>query len=211
MAEWVQRKVGGVTFTEFIPAAGSQLPERVKAIEPSGCSRALCCSYVCHPCPLRLQHHYRWFITDPYHQQDSSSHGWQHHHALLQRRHLPDLHGGAGGHVQAHPDRNLTGDQPVSLEEGEEEWWFTRWLWTPCEFFFFFNSLVRGIRKAMRRCLDWFEVFRITWNVVRAGCAWCCYTSAAVWAEVFLIWFFFNYFLKKERDSSLRHAVALII
>lgn len=35
--------------------------------------------------------------------------------------------------------------------------------------FFFFNSLVRGIRKAMRRCLDWFEVFRITWNVVGQG------------------------------------------
>lgn len=81
---------------------------------------------------FRLQRNHKWCTIDSCHQQHSGSHGWQHHQALLQWRHLPDHHGGAGGHVQAHPYWNLTGDQQVTQTRGEE-WRFTWRLWTPSE------------------------------------------------------------------------------
>lgn len=56
--------------------------------------------------------------------------------------------------------------------------------------FFLFLSLMRGIRKAMRRCLGWFMVFCIIWNVVGQGVLGAAIPHA-VWAEVFLMWFFF--------------------
>lgn len=145
-------------------------------------------------------------MIDSYHRQDPGSHGWQHHQALLQRRHLPDHHGGAGGHVQAHPYRNLTGDQRVSRTRARKSGGLHGGYGRHVNFFLFL-SLMRGIRKAMRRCLGWFMVFCIIWNVVGQGVLGAAIPHA-VWAEVFLMWFFF---LFPKRDSSLHHAVALII
>lgn len=119
----------GVTFTEFIPAAGSQLCLRVNRRQESGsCTSTFRSLAVC----FRLQCNQRWCTINSCHQQHSGSHGWQHHQALLQWRHLPDHHGGAGGHVQAHPYWNLTGDQQVTQTRGED-WRFTRRLWTQSE------------------------------------------------------------------------------
>lgn len=67
---------------------------------------------------FRLQRNHKWYTINSCHQQHSGSHGWQHHQALLQWRHLPDHYGGAGGHVQAHPYWNLTGDQQVTRTRG---------------------------------------------------------------------------------------------
>lgn len=74
--------------------------------------------------------------------QDLGPHGRQHHQTLLQWRHLPDNHGGDGGHVQTHPHRNLIGRQGgVTSEErdGRRVKWRSgglhvrlrgQWLWT---------------------------------------------------------------------------------
>lgn len=68
------------------------------------------------------------------------------------------------------------------------------------------NSLVRGIRKAMRRRFDWFEVICTTWNVVAQdafGAATSRYASRSV-SQMFVV-----FFLRKRSRS--RNALALII
>lgn len=141
---------------------------------------------------FRLQRNHKWYTINSCHQQHSGSHGWQHHQALLQWRHLPDHHGGAGGHVQAHPYWNLTGDQQVTQTRGGGLEVYTaiidsKWIVKKKK-----KSLVRRIRKAMRRCFDWFEVICTTRNVVAQdafGAATSCYASRSV-SQMFVVSFF---------------------
>lgn len=64
-------------------------------------------------------------VANPQHlsEQDFGSHGRQHHQTLLQWRHLPDNHGGAGRHVQTHPHRNLIERRQVIESGGRDDEW----------------------------------------------------------------------------------------